>query len=122
MSSAKEFEPFIGQGTPVKPEELRDIFRKAFTGDTQLTQLDGFRLNLSANSGFHKIFFATRCTCKTAGLLSVEVSNSKTTEEVKQVMPQLVRRLRAQAKAFMAMPCDTHAAMRLGGKFSIEKA
>ena len=75
---------------------------------------NGFKMNLSANPGFHKVFFSARCDCKTAALLSVEVSEKKTLQEVKQAIPALINRLESQARSFYGMPCEAHTRMRLG--------
>ena len=74
----------------------------------------GFKMDLSANRGFHKVFFAARCECTTVALLSVEVSEDKTLADVERALPSLVGRLEAQARAFYNMNCDMHERMRLG--------
>jgi hypothetical protein len=76
--------------------------------------MKGFKLNLSANSGFRKVYFSARCKCGTAALLSVEVAKGKSLEQVRQVLPSLVGKLEAQARAFHQMPCEAHQKMRLG--------
>ena len=77
-------------------------------------------MELSATADFHKFFFATRCSCKTVGLLSIEVARSKTLADVRRALPQLAERLRGQARAFRAMPCEVHTRMRLGGKMPVQ--
>ncbi len=100
---------------PATLAEIWGLFREALAEETGFTALKELKLNLSGVSGFHKLYFAIRCSCRTAGMLSIEVAHSKTLEEVKLVMPQMVERLRGQARAFRAMPCEMHARMRLGG-------
>lgn len=95
--------------------EIWGLFREALAEETDFTPLEELKLNLSGASGFHKLYFAIRCSCRTAGMLSIEVAHSKTLAEVKRVLPQMVERLRGQARAFRAMPCEIHARMRLGG-------
>ena len=86
----------------------------ALSPDLELEALRGFKMDLSANPGFHKVFFAARCECTTVALLSVEASAEKTLGEVERALPSLVSRLEAQARAFYNMSCDVHARMRLG--------
>ncbi len=97
--SARQIHSLIGEALPV---------------ETSLTPLKGFKLDLTANPGFQKVFFAARCDCGTAGLLSVEVSPEKTLEELKRAVPELARRLLLQAESFYSMPCEAHAGMRMG--------
>ena len=82
---------------------------------------NGFKMNLSANPVFHKVFFSARCDCKTAALLSVEVSEKKTLQEVKQAIPALIGKLESQARSFYGMPCEAHTRMRLGPAARIAK-
>ena len=100
---------------PATLAEIWGLFHEALAEEAGFTALKDLKLNLSGVSGFHKLYFAIRCSCRTAGMLSIEVAHSKTLEEVKLVMPQMVERLRGQARAFRAMPCEMHARMRLGG-------
>ena len=100
---------------PATLAEIWRLFREALAEETDLAPLENMKLNLSGVSGFHKLYFAIRCSCRTAGMLSIEVAHSKTLEDVKLVMPQMVERLRGQARAFRAMPCEMHARMRLSG-------
>ena len=116
VTSFNNIESLNNRDAPASLSEIRDLFRDQLTGETDLTPLEGFKLNLSATTDFHKLFFATHCSCKTAGLLSIEVARSKTLDQIKQAMPQLVERLRAQARAFRAMPCEMHTRMRMGGR------
>ena len=74
----------------------------------------GLKTDLSANPGFRKVFFSTRCECGTAALLSVEIAQEKTLDDVKQALPSLISKLVGQAKAFYGMSCDIHKRMRLG--------
>ena len=74
----------------------------------------GFKMDLSANRGFRKVFFSARCECGTAALMSVEIAFERTAEEVKDALPSLVGRLEGQAKSFRDMSCDIHRRMRMG--------
>ena len=116
MESRSDLEILPRGGEPATLAQIRSLLLEALSDDTSLTPLEGFKLDLSANRDFHKLFFAARCSCKTVGLLSVEVGLAKTMDEVKRAVPVLVQRLRAQAQAFQAMPCEAHARMRLGGR------
>ena len=96
--------------------ELHRVFLEALKEDVGLVALKGFKLDLSANKDFHKLFFAARCECGTSALLSVEVGKSKTLEEVKQALPGLVKHLRSKEQTFRSMSCEMHARMRTGGR------
>ena len=98
-------------------EQLQSLIGSSLSDDSGLRALKGFKLDLSANPGFRKFFFAARCKCGTAGLLSVEVAREKTLAQVEKALPELVRRLESQAKSFYAMSCDVHQRM-LGGPSS----
>ena len=100
---------------PATLAEIWGLFREALAEEAGFTALKDLKLNLSGVSGFHKLYFAIRCSCRTAGMLSIEVAHSKTLKDVKLVLPQMVERLHSQARAFRAMPCEMHARMRLGG-------
>ncbi len=90
------------------------LVAEALPPDIGLTRLKGFKMNLSANPGFRKVFFSARCDCGTAAVLSVEVSEEKTVDEIKQALPVLISKLEAQSKTFYKMSCDMHQRMRLG--------
>ena len=79
-------------------------------------------MDLTANPDFRKVFFAVRCDCGTAGLLSVEVAPDKTVEEMRRAAPELARRLLLQSESFHAMPCEMHAMMRMGPAAKAEEA
>ncbi len=88
--------------------------RAASEADLDITPMAGFKMDLSANPGFQKVFFSARCDCGTSALLSVEVAHEKTIEQVQGALPSLVDRLQSQARAFHNMPCEMHTKMRLG--------
>ena len=111
--------------TPVQPEpesatevpsdrELHELIVSALPPDLVLAPLEGFKMDLSANPGFRKVFFARRCDCGTAALLSIEVEKAKTSADVRKALPSLVRALEQKAEAFDKMTCERHQAMRLG--------
>ena len=79
-----------------------------------MSPLKGFKIDLSANPDFRKFFYAARCECGTAALLSVEVARSKSVADVEQALPELTRRLEQQANAFYGMSCEAHESMRMG--------
>jgi hypothetical protein len=99
---------------PVGTQALRDLIHGALPADARLAPLPGFKMDLSANPGFQKVFFAARCACGTSALLSVEVSEAKTMREVHEALPSLVDRLVRQQQAFESMSCEMHTRMRLG--------
>lgn len=92
--------------------EIRRLLLEALPSNTDLTPLRGFKMDISANTKMHRLFFSIKCTCGTAGLLSVEVAQTKTTEEITTALPLLAERLETQAKAFRSMPCEIHTQMR----------
>ena len=95
-------------------QRIRDLVHRALPEDSGLTPLPGFRMDLSANPGFRKVFFAAGCSCGTSALLSIEVAREKTIEEIEAALPSLVDRLVRQRQAFAGMPCEMHTRMRLG--------
>ena len=96
-------------------EQLRrDLISDAVPDESSLRPLSGFKLDLSANPGFHKVFFSARCDCGTSALLSVEVAQGKTIAQVRQALPSLVDRLETQARRFHGMSCEVHTRMRMG--------
>ena len=99
---------------PVGEQRIRELICGALPEETSLTPLPGFKLDLSANPGFRKVFFSTRCGCGTSALLSVEVAREKTMAEVREALPSLVDRLVNQERAFESMSCEMHTRMRLG--------
>ena len=95
-------------------QAIHELIGSAISDDLGLSPLKGFKLDLSANSGFRKFFFTARCECGTVGLLSVEIAREKTLAEVRLVASELIRRLKGQAETFYGMSCETHKRMRLG--------
>ena len=103
------------EGTEAIGEQrLRELIVNAIPAEAGLVPLSGFKMDLSANPGFHKVFFSARCDCGTSALLSVEVAQDKTIDQVRRALPSLVDRLQGQARAFHNMPCEVHTKMRLG--------
>ena len=98
----------------ISEQQLRNLVAQAVPASVWLTPLKGFKINLSANPGFLKVFFSARCHCETVALLSVEVARGKTLYEVKRALPSLVSKLESQAESFYGMSCDIHRVMRLG--------
>jgi hypothetical protein len=98
----------------IDEQQLRSLISASIAKELALVPLKGFKMNLSANKGFQKIFFSANCECNTAALLSVEVSEKKTLKEVQEALPVLVGRLEAKARSFYNMSCDDHTRMRLG--------
>ncbi len=86
----------------------------ALPADHGLTPLPRLKANTGGTGGFLKVFFGARCKCETAAVLSVEVSASKSREEVTEALPALVQRLLEQRDAFRKMPCASHRKLRFG--------
>ena len=93
---------------------LADLIVSGVASELGLTPLSGFKLNLSANPGFRKVFFSAKCECGTAALLSIEVAGDKTTSQIKAALPSLTDSLQQKAKMFYGMSCEMHESMRLG--------
>ena len=93
---------------------LANLIVSEVASDLGLTPMNGFKLNLSANPGFRKVFFSAKCECGTAALLSIEVAEDKTTSQIKAALPSLTDRLQRQTKMFFGMSCEMHEKMRLG--------
>ncbi len=98
----------------LETQQIRDLVHGALPEDSGLTPLPGFKMDLSANPGFRKVFFAARCECGTSALLSIEVAREKTIAEIEAALPSLVDRLVRQQQAFASMSCEMHMRMRLG--------
>lgn len=96
-------------------EEIQDLLRGAIPEDLNLKLLKGFKMDLSANPNFHKVFVSAHCTCGTAALLSLEVDRSKTLAQVQEALPSLVQHLKSKAQQFAGMSCQMHARLRQGG-------
>ena len=97
--------------------EIQRLIASKLSPETDIRPLKGFKLNVSANTGFRKVFFSVRCTqkdCDTAALLSVEVSQSKSDLEIEEAVPSLVDRLERQEKSFHSMDCRMHGMMKTG--------
>ena len=94
--------------------ELLQLVVSALPSELDLAPIEGFKMDLSANPGFRKVFFARHCDCGTAALLSVEVEQTKTIDDIKRALPSLVDTLGRKSKAFEQMGCESHRAMRMG--------
>ena len=99
----------------VTESQLHHLFSQALAVDKGMRLLRGFKPNLSGTTGVHKVFVAASCECGTAAVLSVEVEESKSYQEVQEALPSLVEQLRMREQAFRKMPCSAHAQMRSGG-------
>ena len=94
--------------------DLQTLIAEAFPDDLNLSPMSGFKMDLSANAEFRKLFFSAKCDCGTSALLSVEISNDKTVEDIKDALRSIIDGLGRQAKQFRSMSCDMHTKMRLG--------
>ena len=66
--------------------ELQALIAGAVAPGAGLAPLPGFKLDLSANRNFRKVFFKAGCDCGTAALLSVEVGGDKTLDEIEAAL------------------------------------
>ena len=94
--------------------QIQTLIADAFSDDLKLSPLSGFKMDLSANAEFRKLFFSATCDSGTSALLSVEISNDKTVEDIRDALPSIIDGLGRQAKQFRSMSCDMHTKMRLG--------
>ncbi len=99
---------------PPTLKEIGDLVSSSLDTNIKLKRLKGFDVDFSANKDFHKVFFSASCSCGTAAVLSVEVSNNKTMDEIKQALPSLSTKLTSQSEMFYRMSCDMHKKMRSG--------
>lgn len=103
--------------SPVSLDEVQALFGEAIAAEPAITLLRGFKLDLSGNQNFHKVFFSVRCDCGTAALLSVEADRSKSLPQMKEALPGLVGHLKTKALRFLEMSCETHTQLRTRGGF-----
>jgi len=97
--------------------EIQQMIVSKLSPKSTVRLLSGFKMNVSANPGFRKVFFSVRCAekdCDTAALLSVEISASKSDTEIEDALPSLVDRLERQEKSFYNMDCQMHDMMKKG--------
>ena len=94
--------------------EIGELIKGSLDESSGLTPMPGFKMDLSANPGFRKFFFSARCDCGTVALLSAEIAEGKSLDEVRQALPSLTSKLEDQARAFRRMSCEMHEKMRLG--------
>lgn len=104
----------MAQPTPVLLPELHALFREALAGDPQLVFLPRLSTRQPGPPDSFRLYFAARCPCGVAALLTLEVSKSKTAAEVQEALPYLLTHLRDRARMFYSMSCERHAAMKSG--------
>ena len=101
----------------MKGSDIQRLIASKMSSESTMKPLKGFKLNVSANTGFQKVFFSVRCPekdCDTAALLSVEISISKSDIEIKNAVSSLVERLERQERSFYSMDCRMHGMMKTG--------
>jgi len=101
----------------LKESDIQRLIASKLSSESVMKPLKGFKLNVSANTGFQKVFFSVRCfqeECDTAALLSVEISMSKSDLEIENAVSSLVERLERQEKSFYSMDCHMHCMMKTG--------
>lgn len=99
------------QREPICLADLHALVRDALGDDARLAFLARFPGQDAAPDIF-RLFFAVRCTCGVAALLTLEVSRAKTSDDVRQALPYLLSNLRERANLFLRLRCDRHAAMK----------
>ena len=101
----------------MKDSDIQQLIFSKMSPKTTMRPLKGFKLNVSANTEFQKVFFSVRCLqeeCDTAALLSVEISMSKSDLEIENAVSSLVERLERQERSFYSMDCNMHGMMKTG--------
>ena len=101
----------------MKESDIQRLIASKMSSESVMKPLKGFKLDVSANTGFQKVFFSVRCLqegCDTAALLSVEISMSKSDLEIENAVSSLVERLERQEKSFYSMDCHMHGMMKTG--------
>ena len=94
--------------------QIQTLIGDAIPDALGLDLMEGFKMDLSANADFRKLFFSAKCECGTSALLSVEISRDKTVDEIKAALPSVIDGLAGQARQFRSMSCEVHTKMRLG--------
>ena len=94
--------------------QIQVLIGNMLPNDLDLKPMKGFKMDLSANADFRKLFFSASCDCGTSAILSVEVSKEKTSAEIENALPSMIDGLKRQATAFRSMSCNLHTQMRLG--------
>ena len=101
----------------MKDSDIQQLIASKMSSESVMKPLKGFKLNVSANAGFQKVFFSVRCPkedCDTAALLSVEISISNSDIEIENALSSLVERLERQERSFYSMDCRMHGMMKTG--------
>ncbi|MEK7874562.1 MAG: hypothetical protein AAB502_11990 [Chloroflexota bacterium] len=96
---------------PVQLSNLHALVRDAIGADTRLAFLARFPGQDTAPD-ILRLFFAARCACGVAAMLTLEVSRTKTGDEIRKALPYLLSTLRERADLFYRLPCERHAAMK----------
>ncbi len=98
----------------MEEKELQNILLDKLPRSANLRPLKGFKLNFSGNKGFTKIFFSASCDCETAALISIEIDEEKSDQEIHEALPSLTEKLTRQEDLFRSMDCSMHSKMRQG--------
>ena len=98
----------------VTEDQIKLLIQDKLSTETSIKPVDGFNLKMSKMQHSRKIFFAAKCKCGTSALITVEVANDKTLDDVKRSASQLVKQLEKQADSFYEMSCDVHKKIRIG--------
>ena len=98
----------------MEEKELQDLLLTELPKSANLRPLKGFKLDFSGNKGFTKIFFSVPCDCETAALISVEIDEGKSDQEIHEALPFLTKKLTRQEDLFRSMDCSMHSMMRQG--------
>tara|TARA_B100001245_G_C22629642_1_gene310180 strand:+ start:212 stop:568 length:357 start_codon:yes stop_codon:yes gene_type:complete len=98
----------------VTEDQIRLLIQDKLSTETSIKPVDGFNLKMSKMQHAQKIFFAAKCKCGTSALITVDVANDKTLDDVKMSASQLARQLEKQADSFYEMSCDVHKKIRIG--------
>jgi hypothetical protein len=103
-------DPAMTQPESVRLPDLHALVRNALGEDTRLSFL-ARAPGQDAAPDIFRLFFAARCACGVAAMLTLEVSRAKTSDEVRQAFPHLLSNLHERADLFYRLPCERHAAL-----------
>ncbi len=103
---------FPTPGPAVERQWLAQQIAAALPNGHGLSPLPGLNTDPAGKGPTVKVYFAARCECTTAAVLSVEVAREKSRADVTAAVPALVARLVLQRDAFRRMPCASHTSLR----------
>jgi len=96
--------------TPITKQALQELFGESVVSlRLELVRVSEPRKDVE--SARWVVYFAARCECGVAAMITIEVMADRSYEQVHQALPGLHQHLASRAKAFYAMPCQVHQRM-----------